>query len=176
MFYPKSWNELSTGERIEEIKKAHEKGIGTATNIASHLSEKLGCVVSRGMITGYYGRYRMALSTHPLTGDNNGASPAKSARTEPVKPLVRTPRIPKTKPKKKDVKRVVEEVEKVENLHEVKPFNLTLMELPNHGCRWPTGEKGGKILFCGHDQDGKSHYCQFHNKKAYLPKRAIENA
>lgn len=41
------------------------------------------------------------------------------------------------------------------------PLNLTLMELPANGCKWPVND-GGPFLFCGHEREPGRPYCTFH--------------
>lgn len=50
-----------------------------------------------------------------------------------------------------------------------KSFELTLMELELHNCRWPTGERE-HITFCGHRIEDGRPYCAYHVKLAYNPR------
>jgi GcrA cell cycle regulator len=61
---------------------------------------------------------------------------------------------------------------KIETL--VKPVSLDvkLLDLKDHDCRWPTGERS-TISFCGHNTHENKPYCAYHCRMAYNP-RAVE--
>ena len=55
-----------------------------------------------------------------------------------------------------------------------------LLDIPRHGCRWPTGESEdewseGETLFCGSPSVTGRSYCAGHFRLAYVP-RATKSA
>lgn len=42
------------------------------------------------------------------------------------------------------------------------PLNLTLLELPANGCKWPVNDGRPHFLFCGHRRLGERPYCRGH--------------
>ena len=44
---------------------------------------------------------------------------------------------------------------------------VTFMELENHHCRWPVGDKAGfDQLYCGKEKEAKSSYCREHKARS----------
>ena len=47
---------------------------------------------------------------------------------------------------------------------------LTLLELTESTCKWPTGDPTRPgFSFCGHNSKDDKPYCEFHSKLAFQP-------
>lgn len=57
---------------------------------------------------------------------------------------------------------------------EVEPLNLSLLDLPHNGCRYPYGD--GPFTFCGHPQVASSSYCGPHWAITYSRPRGSDPA
>lgn len=159
-----SYNTAYT-EWSEEREKLLRELNDTGSNawIAKQINEKTGSTFSRNAIIGK--RNRLGLKC--TTAFNGGRGPAK------VK-----------KPKKerhynygfntfgKPTPADLEAVRRFETRIPPSIFlGLTLMELPNKGCRFPRGED--PILFCGQPQRKESSYCAYCSTLVWRKRSAI---
>jgi GcrA cell cycle regulator len=55
---------------------------------------------------------------------------------------------------------------------DVEPLNLSLIDLPSNGCRWPYGD--GPHVFCGHPQHSGNSYCLAHARLSWRDKGVWE--
>lgn len=51
----------------------------------------------------------------------------------------------------------------------MKGLNMELLDMPERGCRYPTGENEHRHLFCGHERYGNLPYCVHHARLSYRP-------
>lgn len=156
----KTWKELTTDERIDEIRRAHPQTIGTASRIAVFLSDKFGVAISRNVIMGLYDRNRAAFADMPLSNDG---------RPSHVKQPAARPRRLKLMPVINDVPNPpapldAEPADLPAMPSGPRPLLLTLLELGNRDCRWPVGGEKAGTLFCGHPQAPGSSYCDCHKR------------
>lgn len=159
----KTWKELTTAERIDEIRRAHPQTIGTASRIAVFLSDKFGEPISRNVVMGLYDRNRSEFTDMPLSNDGRAmtqtrkAEKAKRLKLAPVTEEVQNPPAP-----------VDAEPADLPALPSgPRPLLLKLFELGNHDCRWPVGGEKADTLFCGHPQARGSSYCDCHKRMSF---------
>lgn len=143
MVYTHNW----TDERIELLKKLWADG-----KSASQIVEIMGGV-SRNAVIGKVHRLNL-----PVRQDYQ--QPLRAAR------IIRTPRMPKKKPEPAKVSELQKFIDRApppvaDSIPMPKSLGLTLMELENHNCRWPAGERE-HITFCGHQIEQGRSYCAYH--------------
>ncbi len=141
-----------TDENIETLRRLVSAGFS-----ASHIAKEIGGV-SRNAVIGKV--TRMGLDLHGQTGRPDLVGRA------PKKPVVRTPRMPKKKADPVVLAGLQELLDRapppeVETILRPESLGLTLMELENHNCRWPDGERE-HITFCGHQIEEGRSYCPYH--------------
>lgn len=163
----KTWKELTTAERIDEIRRAYPQTIGTATRIAVFLSDKFGETISRNAVMGMYDRHRDALKDLPLSGENRMTVVARTMReAKPVKrkPLTIRPVVRKAEIINPPAPVDAEPADLPAFLAGPRPLLLTLFELGSRDCRWPVSGDGANTLFCGNLQVTGSSYCDCHKR------------
>ncbi|MEM9732936.1 MAG: GcrA family cell cycle regulator [Pseudomonadota bacterium] len=170
-----------TEERVARLAKLWAEGL-SASQIAADLGE-----VTRNAVIGKVHRLGLSGRDKPAgKGGNRKKATTAKAATKPAAPKPATPRAKpadaepltsKASPGLDDVD-VKERVDE-ETLVETKPANdnaepisrkLTLMQLTENTCKWPTGDPTMPgFSFCGHSTEDDKPYCAFHNKVAFQP-------
>lgn len=148
-----------TEEHIEFLKERWKAG-----DSASVIAKEIG--VSRNAVLGK--AHRLDLPTHHTITTANGFRAERKERPQ---------RMARAKPRPEKVA----EVEAIINRppppvieHVVKPVSMemSLLDLKDGDCRWPTGERSD-ITFCGHNTERDKPYCTYHCRLAYNP-RGVE--
>ncbi len=158
-----SWTE----DRVSKLAKLWADGLS-----ASQVAAELGGV-TRNAVIGKVHRLGLSARAKPAGRSNTGGrrKPAsrKGTGTGGYSTTSRMNRsktgrttsdlIVKTKPK------IAEEV-----LQAPESLKLTLLELNESTCRWPTGDPTRPgFSFCGHKTSDDKPYCGYHNKLAFQP-------
>ena len=169
--------EHATQERIDEIKRIWEPGMG-----ATDISRAVSFECTRNAIIGMFHRHRESLRPCYLNAC------AKGQKKSPHVPRAHLPVATFERDLRRDSNpngiRAVQERSKVKTDGTVAPyFNpnareivmppvqpeaklITLEELGSNTCRWPIGDFD--FRFCG-CQTGGNLYCDYHAKVAYRP-------
>lgn len=156
-----------TDDRVARLAKLWAEGLS-----ASQVAADLGGVTRNAVIgkvhrLGLSGRAKPAGKSNATprrkpaaksgTGSYTRAAPRPSARSAGNTAL------------KTDVD-VVSRAKPVEDLAMPKSKMLTLMDLTESTCRWPTGDPTMPgFSFCGHKNQEEKPYCEFHSKLAFQP-------
>ncbi len=168
-----SWSGLDTAGKIRAIQDVYsDNHHNTASSMASILSAKLQCHVTRGSVIGIYHRHRLkGLQDYPLQGDNPNVAGSLRNRffglPKVIKErVIRPPVVKKTK------------VAPIKNLTPPKgqelpldmrfsaapkPFLKTLLEMESGECKWPVEGDRAQTRFCCHEADQGRSYCTFHH-------------
>lgn len=137
-------------DRVERLKTLWTDGL-SATEIAMDL----GGGMTRNAVLGMVHRQKLTprKSPVPKVAHSGGPTPKKPRRTHGWIPQPPRP------------KKVV--IPKPEPPPEPTGFNVTLMQLEHHHCRWIIGDPvGPATVYCGAAKDGESPYCAHHRAKA----------
>ncbi|MEL6502935.1 MAG: GcrA family cell cycle regulator [Pseudomonadota bacterium] len=170
-----------TEERVARLAKLWAEGL-SASQIAADLGE-----VTRNAVIGKVHRLGLSGRDKPAgKGGNRKKTTTAKAAGKPAapkpssaraKPAEAQPHTAKDKPAFDDVD--VKDRLEAETIVEAAPANdnsepksrkLTLMQLTENTCKWPTGDPTMPgFSFCGHPTEDDKPYCAFHNKVAFQP-------
>jgi GcrA cell cycle regulator len=156
-----SWTE----ERVSRLTKLWADGLS-----ASQVAADLGGVTRNAVIgkvhrLGLSGRAKPAASAASRT-KRQARSTSYAARTTRAAPRSRGATALKLDAEV-EVRFMPKPVEDV-----VIPISrkLTLMQLSEKTCKWPTGDpQRPDFSFCGHNSKETTPYCEFHSKLAFQP-------
>lgn len=148
-----------TDERIETLKQLWDVGLS-----GSQIAERLGGL-SRNAVIGKANR--LGLASREKISLGAGVSKAPKARAATTR---------KAAPDLKAIAAVKAIIDRpppqvIETLPLPKSLELSLLEVKDGDCRWPTGEKAD-ITFCGHNIHEGKPYCAYHCRLAYNPRAA----
>lgn len=155
-----------TEENVATLKRMWEAGDG-GTAIADHFTRQ-GYACSRNACIGAAHRagFQTPNKDRSLRASKAAATKrfrADSHRTESV----RKARIAAIKRKVGVTDRATKQVPVPTTAPE--PMHLTLMELTEHTCKFPYGDK--PFTFCGHPKDVVVPYCSWHQRMTWVPAR-----
>jgi GcrA cell cycle regulator len=142
--------------RKEQLRKLWTDGL-SCRDIAAQLGDGLSRNAVIGMVT------RMGLSHRP----RSGGRPAKKRPVPRTRTLPRFAfRTPPARPGHGPVDLPVEQ-----------PANpVTLLELTDRSCRWPSGNNPATMLFCGATSVEGQPYCERHCRVAFQQHRNTTQA
>ncbi len=155
---------LWTAEVDETAFSSWTAGI-SARETAKAIFKRHGVMVSRNAVIGRAGRKGWKTPAKPT--DTTGIAKPRRNRTKTrpngadgalavrVAAAQKPPRFPKDN--------------RPLNTSEAVGLNLELLDLPENGCRYPTGENEHRHLFCGHERHGARSYCAAHSRLSYRP-------
>ena len=161
-----------TDERVARLAKLWAEGLS-----ASQIATDLGGV-TRNAVIGKVHRLGLSGRAKPAGKSNAGARRKPAARATggtTSTPKYRRPRTTTQTVGNTVVKiEVQEEVafhpKPVEDLVAPVSKELTLMQLTESSCKWPTGDPTMPgFSFCGHKNHDEKPYCEYHNKIAFQP-------
>lgn len=152
------WRNVEVCKRVRELWKDH-----SATQIAEKLWKELRVSVTRNSIVGYLHRQKVTIDqkseVHPSTNNNRGARP----RVRPPTPVnvqrinqVRRPKEPRPEPF-------------VVTCVEVESRNLSLADLRDGDCRYPSGDDPATMTFCGNPSLSGRSWCAKHYRVVTVP-------
>lgn len=149
-----AWSE----EQISVLKKRWRDGDSAAV-----IAKALG--LSRNAVLGK--AHRLDLPTHHTMTTVQGRV------IDHRKKVVRQPRVVKSAPNPVVLARLekvmsAEPPPIIETIVAPVSLQMSLMDLGQKDCRWPSGEKE-HTTFCGHNVDGERPYCTYHCRLAYRP-------
>jgi len=155
-----SWTE----ERVSRLTKLWADGLS-----ASQVAADLGGVTRNAVIgkvhrLGLSGRAKPAASrVKRQTRSNTGYAATRTTRA--------APRTRGATALKMDVDAEIRFTPKpVEDVVIPISRKLTLMQLSEKTCKWPTGDpQRPDFSFCGHNSKEATPYCEFHSKLAFQP-------
>ncbi len=157
-----SWTE----ERVSRLTKLWADGLS-----ASQVAADLGGVTRNAVIgkvhrLGLSGRAKPTSSASTRAKRQTRSNTAYAARTTRAAPRTRGATALKL-----DVEAEVRFVPKpVEDVVIPISRKLTLMQLSEKTCKWPTGDpQRPDFSFCGHNSKEATPYCEFHAKLAFQP-------
>ncbi|MEE9314300.1 MAG: GcrA family cell cycle regulator [Rhizobiaceae bacterium] len=158
-----SWTE----ERVAKLAKLWADGLS-----ASQVATQLGGV-TRNAVIGKVHRLGLSGRAKPAGKSNGGARKKTSSERSGGAGGYARP----TRPARAGVGRGGSNIAvalKVKPVEEViaapESLKLTLMELTESTCKWPTGDPTMPgFSFCGHKTSEDKPYCAFHNKLAFQP-------
>lgn len=148
-----------TDDRVELLKKLWGEG-RTAAEIAGELGG-----VTRNAVIGKAHRLKLSGRASPI---QQNKKPANSS-VKPVKAAVKAMPKPAPVAEKKSVSFVAPVVTDEILESDKNRKRVSLMDLPQNGCRWPIGDPRDKDFgFCGcKKSDPSSAYCDEHAAVAY---------
>ena len=163
-----------TDDRVARLAKLWAEGLS-----ASQIATDLGGV-TRNAVIGKVHRLGLSHRDKPAGKSNGGA------RRKPAAPRAggTTPRSARATPRPANSNTTLDDGElKTRSVVEAKtPVEpeieksapesrmLTLMQLTETTCKWPTGDPTMPgFSFCGHTNKDDKPYCDFHNKLAFQP-------
>lgn len=161
-----TWSELRPDAKIEAVKLAWRPNI-----VVRHMLEDLPQGATKNAVIGVYNRNPDLRISHPLN-----ACPIKRQYHRTVE---RSARVAKRVYKPVTVKAVVDDTLKrwpkmmaaisdgpVEPaLYDAASMRLSLLELTNRTCRYPTHGQGEATFFCGHGAELEDAYCAHHRAR-----------
>jgi len=154
-----------TDDRVAKLSKLWADGLS-----ASQIAAELGGVTRNAVIGKVH---RLGLSGRAKPASTGGAKtrrkPApRSGGTSYQRPRSSTRSAGNTA-LKMDV-RPEARAKPIENLVAPESKKLTLLDLTESTCKWPTGDPTRPgFSFCGHKTQEDKPYCEFHSKLAFQP-------
>ncbi len=162
-----------TDERVARLAKLWAEGLS-----ASQIANDLGGVTRNAVIGKVH---RLGLSGRDKPAGRSGATPRRkpAARSSGnssrnggarSRPRTTTRTVGNTVIKIDFEESVAFEPRPVEELTKPVSRELTLLQLSESTCKWPTGDPTMPgFSFCGHSTDDEKPYCQYHSKLAFQP-------
>lgn len=148
-----TWSELRPDAKIEAVKLAWRPNI-----VVRHMLEDLPQGATKNAVIGVYNRNPDLRISHPLN-----ACPIKRQYHRTVE---RPARVAKRVYRPVAVKRAVVPVAPTEPaLYDAASMRLSLLELTNRTCRYPTHGQGETTFFCGHGAELDDAYCSHHRAR-----------
>lgn len=146
-----------TDERIELLKKLWSEGFS-----AKQIADQIGGI-SRNAIMG---------KVHRLNLEGRQKIVLAGGERKPAKERPAATR--KAPPNPKAMAAVQEIINRpppavIEQVAKPKSLEMSLLDLKDGDCRWPTGERAD-ITFCGHNTERDKPYCTYHCRLAYNPR------
>lgn len=158
-------NTTWTPKQIDQLRVLWAEGLSTRI-----IAQRIGGGLTKNSVIGKAGRLKLSprqngrygagkgRGPRPLFVPVGGRAPRKISFTPRPAPALRPTPLPPPK---------------------IEPdgppmLKLTILQLTEHTCKYPTGEAtGGSQLFCGAVKGAESAYCVFHHKLCWhdLPKR-----
>ncbi|MEP0942851.1 MAG: GcrA family cell cycle regulator [Rhizobiaceae bacterium] len=167
-----------TDERVARLAKLWAEGLS-----ASQIAADLGGV-TRNAVIGKVHRLGLSGRAKPAGKSNSGPRRKPAARTANGAggsgggggKYTRTQQTTRTvgntviKVDFEEQQDVAFKPKPVEDLVQPKSRELTLLQLTEATCKWPTGDPTMPgFSFCGHSTNDDKPYCEFHNKLAFQP-------
>ena len=172
-----------TDERVARLAKLWAEGLS-----ASQIAADLGGVTRNAVIgkvhrLGLSGRAKpagkstsgprrkpAARTANSATGRGNGSGGGGGAKYARTQQPTRTVGNTVIKVDFEAEEEAAFEPKPVEDLVAPKSRELTLLQLSESTCKWPTGDPTMPgFSFCGHSTSDDKPYCEFHNKLAFQP-------
>ncbi len=160
-----SWTE----DRVARLAKLWADGLS-----ASQIANDLGGV-TRNAVIGKVHRLGLSGRAKPAGKSSNGgrrkaASPRAGSGNGSSRPQRSTPRSAAGPTARPSEIVVAYKPKPIEDIPAPASLKLTLLELTDTTCKWPTGDPTMPgFSFCGHRSDEEKPYCAFHSKLAYQP-------
>ena len=160
-----------TEERVARLAKLWAEGL-SASQIAADLGE-----VTRNAVIGKVHRLGLSGRAKPAGKSTGGGARRKAAPRNPSSgggSYNRTARS-NTRPAgnvalKARSENTSQQAKPQVDLVAPESKKLTLLQLTEHTCKWPTGDPTMPgFSFCGHKTEEEKPYCEFHNKLAFQP-------
>lgn len=162
-----------TDERVTRLAKLWAEGLS-----ASQIANDLGGVTRNAVIgkvhrMGLSGRDKPAgksgaASRRKSTTRHNGATSKGNTPRSRTRTTTRT--VGNTVIKVDFKEEVAFQPKPVEELRVPVSRELTLLQLTEATCKWPTGDPTMPgFSFCGHSTNEDKPYCEYHNKLAFQP-------
>ena len=154
-----------TDDRVSRLAKLWAEGLS-----ASQIAADLGGV-TRNAVIGKVHRLGLSGRAKPAGKSNGGARRKPAARTGGYsRPRATTRTVGNTVVKIDGDQEVIYAPKPVEDVVVPISRKLTLMQLTETTCKWPTGDPTMPgFSFCGHPNKDDKPYCQYHNKLAFQP-------
>lgn len=162
-----------TDDRVSRLAKLWAEGLS-----ASQIAEDLGGV-TRNAVIGKIHRLGLSGRDKPAGKSNAGARRKPAARPAAsgggssstyTRPRTTTRTVGNTALKVELEEDVAFQPKPIPDLVAPESRKLTLMELTETTCKWPTGDPTMPgFSFCGHTSKDDKPYCAFHNKLAFQP-------
>ena len=155
-----------TDDRVAKLSKLWADGLS-----ASQIAAELGGVTRNAVIGKVH---RLGLSGRAKPASSGGSKP----RRKPAAPRTggTSYQRPRTNARSsggaglKTEADVQVRAKPVEDLTMPESKKLTLLELTETTCKWPTGDPTRPgFSFCGHKTQEEKPYCEFHSKLAFQP-------
>ncbi|MBW8282500.1 MAG: GcrA family cell cycle regulator [Rhizobium sp.] len=147
-------NQTWTDENTELLRELWREGFS-----AAEIAKRIGGV-SRNAVIGKV--HRLKLDVHPnaplVEGNRHPAAPKRISSNKGNRHI---------KLNKSVNPHPVEE--RPAPIPAPRLLELSLLELENHNCRWPAGDRA-PFTFCGHRVDDGEVYCTYHCRVAYVPR------
>lgn len=163
-----------TDERVSRLAKLWAEGLS-----ASQIAEDLGGVTRNAVIgkvhrLGLSGRDKPAGKSNAAARRKPAARPAAAASgnssSNPTRPRTTTRTVGNTALKVEVEEEVIFQPKPELDLVVPLSRKLTLLELTEATCKWPTGDPTMPgFSFCGHTSKDDKPYCDYHNKLAFQP-------
>ena len=164
-----------TDERVSRLAKLWAEGLS-----ASQIAEDLGGVTRNAVIgkvhrLGLSGRDKPAGKSNAAARRKPAARPAAATSNPSPTPTYTRPRttthtVGNTALKVEIEEEVVFQPKPEPETLVPKSRKLTLLELTESTCKWPTGDPTMPgFSFCGHSSKDDKPYCSYHNKLAFQP-------
>lgn len=154
-----------TDDRVSRLAKLWADGLS-----ASQIAADLGGV-TRNAVIGKVHRLGLSGRAKPAGKSNAGARKKPAARASGGTTYNRTRANPRPATLKQQTDgEVLYKPKPVEDIVMPVSKQLSLMELTETTCKWPTGDPTMPgFSFCGHTNKDDKPYCEFHNKLAFQP-------
>ena len=161
-----------TDDRVAKLSKLWADGLS-----ASQIAAELGGVTRNAVIGKVH---RLGLSGRVKSNTGGGAKPRRKPTTT-ARSTGGTGGYTRSRPSASRAGSgptmraqpdgdVLERVKPPENLVVPESKKLTLLEITEDTCKWPTGDPTMPgFSFCGHSTSDDKPYCEFHNKLAFQP-------
>lgn len=123
---------------------------------------------SRSSVMGRISRMGLQRGQTKQSSGKQGAATKRVAKRKTSVPQIPKPKAPRRVETEKAKRiRAASAVEVDRDGEPADALHVGLLDLPAHGCKWPTGNDGEQHLFCGFERvEGKS-YCPVHMARAY---------
>jgi GcrA cell cycle regulator len=146
-----------TPERDEDLRQLLTAGL-SSSEVAGILSKRYKIQITKNAVIGRAGRQKIPLgcnSGRPKGEPKPAPAPKRMDRSRPDIALrnghggkpIPPPYVPKRAP--------------------IKPGHVSMLQLKDDMCRWPTGDGADNIRFCGMPQSESGPYCREHGRLAY---------
>jgi len=155
-----------TDDRVAKLSKLWADGLS-----ASQIAAELGGV-TRNAVIGKVHRLGLSGRAKPSSG---GAKPrrkpvSRSSGSNYQRPRATARSTDSSGPRMGSDVAVAQRPKPVEDLVAPVSKKLTLLELTDFTCKWPTGDPTRPgFSFCGHKSQDEKPYCAFHSKLAFQP-------